>query len=115
MGFYVYDTLSVFTKRILSGKSPFYPDRNHIHHRLLEIGFSHIKSSVTIIFFNFLIILTSFLLRNFGSVQLLFVQLLMASVLSYIPSYIIRKRNKKNSEINLNNNQTPNNVEDLLL
>jgi hypothetical protein len=46
---------------------------------------------------------------------LLLVQLFMASVLSYIPSYIIRKRNKKNNEFDFNNNQTQNNVEDLLL
>jgi UDP-GlcNAc:undecaprenyl-phosphate GlcNAc-1-phosphate transferase len=111
----LYDTLRVFAKRILAGKSPFYPDRNHIHHRLLEIGFSHIKSSITIIFFNFLIIVISFFLRNIGSLELLLVQLFMASILSYIPSYIIRKRNKKNQLEDLNNNHTSNNVEDLLL
>ena len=35
------DTLRVFSIRILNGKSPFFPDRNHLHHILLDRGLSH--------------------------------------------------------------------------
>lgn len=35
------DTLRVFGMRISKGKSPFSPDRNHIHHLLLDRGFNH--------------------------------------------------------------------------
>jgi UDP-GlcNAc:undecaprenyl-phosphate GlcNAc-1-phosphate transferase len=35
------DTLRVFGIRILNRRSPFSPDRNHIHHLLLDRGFSH--------------------------------------------------------------------------
>ena len=35
------DTLRVFTLRIKNGKSPFIADNNHIHHKLLNMGFSH--------------------------------------------------------------------------
>jgi UDP-N-acetylmuramyl pentapeptide phosphotransferase/UDP-N-acetylglucosamine-1-phosphate transferase len=35
------DTLRVFIVRILSGKSPFSADRNHIHHLLVDKDFSH--------------------------------------------------------------------------
>ncbi len=35
------DTLRVFTIRILHGRSPFFPDRNHLHHILLDRGLSH--------------------------------------------------------------------------
>lgn len=35
------DTLRVFAIRISKGRSPFSPDRNHIHHLLLNRGFSH--------------------------------------------------------------------------
>jgi UDP-GlcNAc:undecaprenyl-phosphate GlcNAc-1-phosphate transferase len=41
------DTLRVFSIRILNGKSPFTPDRNHVHHLLLDKGFNH--TSVTFI------------------------------------------------------------------
>ena len=36
----VMDTLVAITRRLLAGKSPFYPDRGHIHHRLLDRGFA---------------------------------------------------------------------------
>lgn len=35
------DTLRVFSIRILNGRSPFSPDRNHIHHLLLDRGLNH--------------------------------------------------------------------------
>lgn len=35
------DTLRVFSIRILNGRSPFTPDRNHVHHLLLDRGFGH--------------------------------------------------------------------------
>ena len=38
----------VITKRILIKKSPFFPDRCHIHHRLLNLGIGY-KNTVFII------------------------------------------------------------------
>ena len=35
------DTLRVFVVRMARGTSPFAADRNHIHHRLLELGLGH--------------------------------------------------------------------------
>lgn len=40
------DTLRVITIRVLNGKSPFAPDRNHTHHRLLELIPNHFKVTV---------------------------------------------------------------------
>ena len=34
----VVDTLFVIARRVATGKSPFYPDRTHVHHRLLDKG-----------------------------------------------------------------------------
>lgn len=41
----IFDMTYVIFSRIIKGKSPFYPDRSHIHHRFLNKGFSH-KNSV---------------------------------------------------------------------
>ena len=38
----VFDTLRVMSMRILRKKSPFSPDRTHLHHLFIELGFSHI-------------------------------------------------------------------------
>lgn len=36
----VIDTLTTIVRRLLSGRSPFSPDRGHVHHRLLDKGLS---------------------------------------------------------------------------
>ena len=41
--------LYVVLSRLIKGKSPFYPDRNHFHHRLLKRGFSHKQTVVFIL------------------------------------------------------------------
>jgi len=33
----VFDTLVAFSRRILKGRSPFYPDKGHLHHRLMAV------------------------------------------------------------------------------
>lgn len=44
----LFDTLRVFVSRILRGKSPFHPDRNHIHHLLIDSGLSHIQATMVL-------------------------------------------------------------------
>ena len=43
------DMIYVILKRIKNNRSPFYPDRYHLHHRLMNIGFSH-RNTVFIIY-----------------------------------------------------------------
>ena len=41
------DTLRVFISRVRKGKSPFSPDKTHIHHLLLRVGYSHKRIALT--------------------------------------------------------------------
>ena len=43
------DTTSVIVQRIANGRSPFSPDKNHLHHKLLAYGFSQF-GAITIIY-----------------------------------------------------------------
>lgn len=45
----ILDTLSVMVQRISEGRSPFSADKNHIHHKLLALGFQH-HEAVTVIY-----------------------------------------------------------------
>ena len=55
------DTLRIFFIRIFIHKtSPFKADKNHIHHRYTQLGYSHINSTLIIVFINFLIICIAF-------------------------------------------------------
>lgn len=44
----ILDTLSVMVQRVGEGRSPFSPDKNHIHHKLLALGFSHHEAVMVI-------------------------------------------------------------------
>ena len=45
----LFDTFNAIVRRILSGRSPFSPDRGHLHHKLVDMGFTH-KESVKILY-----------------------------------------------------------------
>ena len=45
----IFDTLVAIFRRILHGQSPFHPDRGHLHHKLVDMGFSH-KEAVKILY-----------------------------------------------------------------
>jgi UDP-GlcNAc:undecaprenyl-phosphate/decaprenyl-phosphate GlcNAc-1-phosphate transferase len=86
------DTLRVMIIRILNGRSPFSPDKNHIHHRLLSIIPNHLKVTLIIITGNAFLIGIAILLNNTGlnvTVQFLMV-LLSGIILSFVPSLILK-------------------------
>jgi len=46
------DTLRVFSIRIINARSPFTPDRNHVHHLLLDRGLGHAAVTFTCVSIN---------------------------------------------------------------
>jgi len=57
------DTLRVFGIRIGHRRSPFSPDRNHIHHLLLDRGMSHSAVTLTLVGVNLIFIVLVYMLR----------------------------------------------------
>jgi UDP-N-acetylmuramyl pentapeptide phosphotransferase/UDP-N-acetylglucosamine-1-phosphate transferase len=80
----LFDTLRVSIIRILKGKSPFAPDKNHVHHRLLAMGFSQISTVLILAFINVLVILFAFNFSSWGNVGVLLMLLSFSVVLSVI-------------------------------
>lgn len=72
------DTLRVFSVRILNAKSPFTPDRNHVHHLLLDRGLSHAAVAFTCVGINAAFIVLAWLGRSWGTTILLGVMLVLA-------------------------------------
>ncbi|NRD23225.1 undecaprenyl/decaprenyl-phosphate alpha-N-acetylglucosaminyl 1-phosphate transferase [Winogradskyella litoriviva] len=59
------DTLRIFFIRIvIHKKSPFSADNNHLHHRFLSFGFSHIKTTIVIVAINIILIFISSFFRT---------------------------------------------------
>lgn len=63
LGLPVVDTLLVMGSRIARGVSPFRPDRNHFHHKLLALGFDHYEAVLLIYALQALFILLACALR----------------------------------------------------
>ena len=72
------DTLRVFSIRIINGRSPFTPDRNHVHHLLLDRGLSHSAVTLTCVLINVAFILLAWLGRSLGPNYLMLSLLLIA-------------------------------------
>ena len=84
------DTLRVFVVRISRKRSPFSADKNHIHHHLLRLGFSHRKATLLVIIYTLFITCTSFLITGIN-INLLFLLLLLVSVFVIcLPSFLIK-------------------------
>ena len=63
----VFDTVRVMSTRILHKKSPFNPDKTHLHHMFIDLGFSHIGTTISILCLNFMIIAVWFVAYKLGS------------------------------------------------
>jgi UDP-GlcNAc:undecaprenyl-phosphate GlcNAc-1-phosphate transferase len=83
------DMLRVFCVRVYYGKSPFAPDRNHIHHCLLDLGMTHRSAAITLWAVSIFFIALTFFLRAMRPMDLLLLMTLFALLLNGLP-FIIR-------------------------
>nr|WP_321376181.1 MraY family glycosyltransferase [uncultured Bacteroides sp.] len=69
----VFDALRVMLERASVGKSMFLPDRRHIYHKLLDLGFSHRKVMVSLVVCAGLLVLINLLLLHLLNINIMFV------------------------------------------
>ncbi|MFL5809136.1 MAG: MraY family glycosyltransferase [Flavisolibacter sp.] len=72
------DTLRVFSMRIAKGRSPFSPDRNHIHHLLLDKGLNHRYVTFSCVGLNLSFIAMTYFGRSFGPTTLILSMVLIS-------------------------------------
>lgn len=72
------DTLRVFAIRIVNGRSPFTPDRNHIHHLLLDRGLGHAAVTFTCVGINLFFVVFAYLGRSMGPTYLILTMLVLS-------------------------------------
>jgi UDP-GlcNAc:undecaprenyl-phosphate GlcNAc-1-phosphate transferase len=77
------DTLRVFAIRIFYRRSPFSPDRNHIHHLLLDRGFSHRAITALLVSINLSLVTLVYYGRSLGCTILIF------SVIAFFFGFIL--------------------------
>ena len=88
----VADTLRVMTMRIIRGKSPLKGDMTHLHHLFIDMKFSHLGASLTILTMNTLIVLAWLLAWRLGAsmdVQL-YVVIFLGILVTFVLYHLMR-------------------------
>lgn len=82
------DTLNVIIIRVLKHKPLFIADNNHIHHKVLSLGFNHKQATMIILLFYCAIVATAYFLRHL-SVNLLFLIIFaIGFIFAYLPNFL---------------------------
>jgi UDP-N-acetylmuramyl pentapeptide phosphotransferase/UDP-N-acetylglucosamine-1-phosphate transferase len=91
----IFDTVRVFIVRIANGVSPFTADRNHIHHRMLRLGFNHLQTTLILGGFNIASVATVLLLKNYGNSVLILLIIFVSLVFNWSITFFIRSRERE--------------------
>jgi UDP-GlcNAc:undecaprenyl-phosphate/decaprenyl-phosphate GlcNAc-1-phosphate transferase len=87
----LFDTMRVFGLRILNRRSPFSPDRIHVHHYLLDLGFSHRQITITCVITSLFFIVVAYFGKNLDTTLLIGILLTMAFSLIGVIYYFRQK------------------------
>ncbi len=91
MGLPLFDALFAMIRRVSKGQSPMQADRGHLHHRLIDMGFSQKQSVFILYIISGILGLSAIVLAESGSLRAM---LLLASVLVVILIGGLIKNNK---------------------
>lgn len=92
----LFDMVRVFCLRMKKKASPFSADKNHIHHKYLELQFSHVKSTVIIVLMDLFFTLLSLALIRLDVHLSLLLLLLIGLLFNFLPDMISNKRSRLN-------------------
>ncbi|MGY6543838.1 MraY family glycosyltransferase [Arthrospiribacter ruber] len=91
----IYDTLRVFLKRAVKGKSPMSPDKSHVHHFLLRMGLRHDQVTLLLVIIKVIFIGAVFLGRDLNDMVMLPLVLFSAVLIGLRLDAVTLKRVKK--------------------
>jgi len=92
----IFDTARVFILRISNGVSPFVADRNHIHHRMLKLGLTHLQTTIILNGINIISIITVLLLNKYGSSALIILIITVSLMFNWSITFLIRSKEREN-------------------
>ena len=97
----LFDAFKVMVVRIAKGKGPFSPDRNHIHHKLIDLGFSKKKAVFLIVMTGALLVVANWILLWYLDCNVLLILDLSFGVLVNLFIYrrIKRKEYRKQKQV----------------
>jgi UDP-N-acetylmuramyl pentapeptide phosphotransferase/UDP-N-acetylglucosamine-1-phosphate transferase len=91
----IFDTIRVSLTRIKKHRSPFQPDKNHIHHLLLKTGLNHIQTTCVLLSVSLLFIIIGVIGRNWNIWILAITDFAVATALTLILWKVINVKIEK--------------------
>jgi len=85
------DTIRVMLLRFTKGVSMFKPDRNHIHHILVDFGFSHRRASFCIGFINFIVASVMFYVTQQFTIVISLLILILMFFIAFTVLFLMNK------------------------
>jgi len=96
------DIISVMYTRFKTGRNMFHPDRNHLHHRLLNLGFS--TRGILAVVYSYTVILGCFaVLMTVGKPEYTIFMLIFVTLIVFLSFYILSKAEKRISSLDNEN------------
>lgn len=97
----VFDTLRVMCTRIIHKTSPFHPDKTHLHHLFIDMGFSHVGTSLTILMSNLAVTFLWWISYRLGaSLELQFtIVMLLGCLTTFVYYPLMRKCQEKDNAL----------------
>lgn len=91
----IFDTIRIFFIRIMNGISPFAADRNHVHHRILRLGYSHFQTTIILGVFNLICIGLALLLGGVGNFALVAILFVVSMLFNWSITFMLRSKERE--------------------
>ena len=96
LGLPIFDTMFAIIRRVLRGQSPMHPDRGHVHHRLIDLGFDQKQTVIILLIASGLLSLSAVVLCLCGATRAI-ILILAVLFLSFL-GISLAKKNMTNDE-----------------
>ncbi len=93
----LFDTVRVMFLRFFQGKPIFYPDKQHLHHLFLKLGFNHLQTDLILVGITLVFSISAYYCNYCAGIHTIaMIVILAAMILFYIPVlFLNRKKNSK--------------------
>ena len=114
LGLPIFDTAFAFIRRIANGQSPMSPDRSHVHHRLIDMGFSQKQAVAVLYIISAILGLSAVVLTTSGALKAMLLLLALCAAGAVAGRVFLTSNEKKrgDAEDSLNADQPEASEED---
>lgn len=96
LGLPIFDTAFAFIRRIAHGQSPMHADRSHVHHRLIDMGFSQKQAVAVLYIISAILGLSAVVLATTNALKAMLVLLALCAAGAVAARIFIHNNEKKN-------------------